>query len=344
MARHIPPGYRDADDGPLLRKPTADNYGENHAFWIFDAKGEAAMLCMHVSTPPMDGPAEAIGNWDYRISQGSIVLPGRHHLATRKWSTGTSETSVKSDGFVFDMVRPFDQWTASVDSDFPLCHESDMFAGLVGDFPLARAQFTSTMSMVATPWVNGEFSEDSPAKREGMEHICGDGGTRYEQLFTHESSVTVDGTSYTFSGTGLRTHRRGPRNMGSMTGHTWATAYFPESGRSFGIQSFPSVDKRIEKWNESWLDDSNGRRGVECIEYPRLPRLTYGEEKFALVFKTPSGHEVIEGEVLATSISMGKGRAFTPGSLVLAHSMARFTWDGEVTTGLFERSTVPIPA
>ena len=53
MARHIPPGYGIEDDGPLLTKPPVDSYGENHAFWIFDDKGEAAMLCMHVSTPPM---------------------------------------------------------------------------------------------------------------------------------------------------------------------------------------------------------------------------------------------------------------------------------------------------
>jgi len=81
--------------------------------------------------------------------------------------------------------------------------------------------------MAVPPWSQGTLKT--------MEGQFVAGEDRFEQLFSTEGHVSIDGTDMPFSGGGLRIHRKGGNrsDYSDWRGHCWQSAKLP-SGRAFG--------------------------------------------------------------------------------------------------------------
>lgn len=157
-----------------------------------------------------------------------------------------------SAGMRFDVVEPFEHLRVSYTGKV-----------LMLDDPLAmidpRAAFTEHPYAECTVELDyGRVSDmfggepDEPHERPGEEFARG----HYEQLVSATGTITVDGTSWTVDGFGLRDHSWGPRYWQAPWYYRWLTANF---GTDFGFM-LSRIARR----------DSDGTRGGFVWDGERL--------------------------------------------------------------------------
>jgi hypothetical protein len=176
------------------------------------------------------------------------------------------------------------------------------------------------------------------------------GASRYEQLFRAQVRFRIDGEpALTFTATGVRTHRRGTRDVGGFAGHDWKSAIFP-SGNGFNIHAYRNPDGAGELWSEAFIiKDGAVHPGTLVSHTWMTSRQTHGEE-LPIVVKTDLGQTTINGTTLGGVFRPMNGqpnnpygrlwgtRGAVPGEIALCQSWARYTMDGETANGLCERS------
>jgi hypothetical protein len=132
-----------------------------------------------------------------------------------------------------------------------------------------------------------------------------------------------------------------------MVGHCWATALFP-SGRAFGFQRFPRPDGTVG-FSEGWASEGDGRVEATVVDAPWLEELPSAGQHFEIELEVEGTSSRLEAELrsamLMTVAGSGDLAWMRQGlhdgdGLVLVQSMARYTWDGEVTYGFLERSAL----
>src|SRR4029078_8314529 len=106
--------------------------------------------------------------------------------------------------------------------------------------PRAVVQFHIDAEMAAPPWPIGRLDPDAGAEMAAHSARFV-GGERYEQLYRMTGFVRIDQEELHIAGTGMRTHRRGTREMERWHAHSWHTALCP-SGRAFGLLLCPGEE------------------------------------------------------------------------------------------------------
>lgn len=338
LAVDLSGGLNPALDYPV-QNPPADvpNYGENHAFWFFDDEGRFAST-VHIET--------IHGLWRNRREFGWVWQPGGELLQFQNEGPATTREVVGGAAAAYRCDRPFEHWVGGYKGTARAVDALATARGPLMDGPRKVVEIEMDAVMAVPPWVMGGVSKTAALhmKKDPGDFI---GGYRYEQLYRANVALTVDGERHTFTATGLRTHRVGPRNMGAMRGHSWMTTVFP-SGRAFGLLRFPTVDG-APTYSEAFIYQDGRMIEAEIVDSPWLTSLTPEGERFPIVLRSELGESRLEGVVTASAYdSTGAGQGtdrgwvrsgYHPdGVLVLAQSGARFTWDGETAHGLLERS------
>ncbi len=326
-------GLTASDDLPILDPARDLAVGENHAFWVFDNHGEYALLNCHVQAGGVMG--QTWPAWDVRRVGYAITAPNDRLFIDWAVDPGTTHDTLVTGGWTFRCIEPMLKWSATY-RGAPVVTTTTEHRRGVNDLagPRAPVEVDLQLTMAMPPWVQGDFAEDLPGRDTGLTFI---GIPRFEQLYRASGSITVDGVQRSLEATGLRTHRYGARTLVKMRGHSWLTALFP-SGRAFGSMKFPDPVNGGDLFREAWVSGSDGLVGARLIDSPWLTRLDCTGETWSVQLDTPDGPTEIQGETVAVSYSMGMGVNHAPGSYVLAHGMAKFTWDGETAYGLIERS------
>ena len=124
---------------------------------------------------------------------------------------------------------------------------------------------------------------------------------RYEQLCTARGTVRVGDDEWSFTGTGLRIHRQGLRDVGGFWGHCWPSALFP-SGRGFGGLAFPERPDGGPTYNEAYVFDGERMIPAILVDAPWLRRLQPNGEDVAVTLRTEDGDVRIEGETIVSSM------------------------------------------
>lgn len=186
--------------------------------------------------------------------------------------------------------------------------------------------------MAAPPWVLGTRGATGEWVR---------GEHRYEQLFDARGVLTVDGTSTTFDGGGLRIHRTGGDrgDYGDFFGHCWQSGRFA-SGRAFGFIHYrPRPDGSV-KFREAWVLDGGGIVPAEVVDTPWMTGARVAGEDVSFTLRTPGGDVRIGAE---TNVSwfrperpVREGVTFP----MLQSGITRCRWDGEEGFGMIERSLI----
>jgi len=192
------------------------------------------------------------------------------------------------------------------------------------------------LEAAAPPWVSGTLTPEARALFE--EGFAGSFiSPRYEQLCRCQGTLAVGAEQWRFTGTALRIHRQGPRDVLGFWGHCWASALFP-SGRGFGVLRFPDRPD-MGAYNEGFVLHDGRLEPATIVDAPWLRRLAQLGEDVSFTLRTATGDVRVEGEtLLAAAMPGGLSPEFPP---ALQQACVRYRMDGEKTVGMMERS-IPV--
>lgn len=240
----------------------------------------------------------------------------------------------------FHIAEPFRRWTATYRGDAArLSAQAVIDNPGLEDTDLVPVEFDIDMVMAIEPWIPGSLLP------EAAEALGGEQGDfmspRYEQLFRCTGTLSVDGEARSFRGNGLRIRRTGFRAFSGFWGHCWQSAVFP-SGRGFGFNIYPPRADGQLNYAEGFVVEKDGTRTpARPVGVPWLKKLVTGGEDVSCVLETIDGRRVeITGRTFANTRSRGSSM-LPPDFPIVQQAHARYTWDGEETTGMIERSSQP---
>lgn len=316
-------------------RPDDPQMRESASVWVSDDRGVIGL--------PRLGIEAVASSWDRRGLQVNVGFPDGRAVVVRELAEGSSPRDAdgvcrrfRAGGLELHHVEPFAALTVhyrgdALDTTAAALARDDL-AG-----PRVRLEIDVDLRCAAPPWVPGTLSEDAA---ELFHH--GFAGAfispRYEQLCTARGTVRVGGETWDFTGTGLRVHRQGRRDTSGFWGHCWPSALFP-SGRGFGGLAFPERPDGGPTFNEAYVFDGGRVIPAVLVDPPWLRRLQPNGEDVSLTLRTAEGDVRIDGTTVVSACMAGGTHAeFAP---ALHQAGVRYTWDGEVTYGMLERS---IPA
>lgn len=320
----------------FAERPDDPEMRDSVSFWVSDDRGEIGL--------PRFAIEAVAAKWEHHDYQLNLAFPdGRVYRAR---DTGDSHSPLDADGnprilgsgpLSFRCAEPFKTWVAEFDGEV----DATTIGSLIkAEKPSGRTglRFTVTATIAVPPWIQGALQADAAERLNNS--VEGDlmGGPRYEQLFRCTGSVTVDGRTTEFTGSGLRIRRQGVRRLGQFWGHCWQSALFP-SGKAFGYIAYPPRGDGEPTFNEGFVYEGEGDLiPARVVSAPWLKTLEPAGEDVPFVLETARGEVRVEGTTAFPTIDPFH-RPHMPNFPVLFQGGVRYTWDGEETYGMLERST-----
>lgn len=329
----------------FAERPDDPEMRDSVSFWVFDDRGELGL--------PRVGIEAFAANWESHAIQVNVAFPDGRVFRVRE--DAPSWPPIGPDGrprvlgggpLGFTCVREFDTWRMTFDGQLMQTSSADLVEGRKTG-PLTDVRFDVEATLAVPPWVQGAL--DPASSTQLAQSIEGDlmGGPRYEQLFRVKGSLTVDGNEQAFTGSGLRIRRQGVRKLEGFWGHCWQSALFP-SGRAFGYIAYPPRPDGEPTFNEGYLFSGDGALiPARVVDAPWLRRLETLGEDVSVVLETADGTVRIAGETVLSTHDITDPSGVSAEQLALMANWTfpalqqagvRYTWDGEQTYGMLERS------
>jgi hypothetical protein len=335
MAIDLTSGMDASSDDFLAERPEDPQFRESASMWISDDEGVIGL--------PRVGIEAVAESWDKRDLQVNLGFPDGRTVIVRE--AGVGRSPVDDDGICrtfaagdleFRHVEPFKSLTMTYDGTALDSTAAALARGEV-DAPRIPLQVEVEMTCAAPPWVPGTLNDAAAeAFHEGFAGAFI--SPRYEQLCTARGTVRAGDDEWSFTGTGLRIHRQGRRDVGGFWGHCWPSALFP-SGRGFGGLAFPERPDGEPTYNEAYIFDGERLIPAVLVDVPWLRRLQPNGEDVTITLRTAAGDVRIEAETIVSAcMAGGSHRDFAP---ALQQTGVRYRWDGEVSYGMMERS-IPV--
>jgi prepilin-type processing-associated H-X9-DG protein len=329
----------------FAERPEDPEMRDSVSFWVSDDRGELALPRIGI---------EAVGaNWANHGVQANVAFADGRVFRLR--TDAASVPSVDDAGnatilgagpLICRMIEPFTTWRMSFDGEMTQTSTAALVSGEIAGSTVP-VRFDVEMTMAVPPWEQGALSRSAGDVLANSDEGGLMGGPRYEQLFRASGSVSIDGVEQQFNGQGLRIRRQGVRKLATFWGHCWQTAVFP-SGKAFGFMAYPPREDGKPTFNEGFIFDGDaGLIPATVVEAPWLTEIRTGSQDVSLVLETERGRVRIEGEtVLATFDIHHRDKTFSTNLVheenadfpALQQAGVRYTWDGEVTYGMIERS------
>lgn len=206
------------------------------------------------------------------------------------------------------------------------------------DPPMRDVAFEIDIAPAVPPLISGTLTQESRDLMSGTQGSFI--SPRFEQLCRASGWIEIDGERRRFKGQALRIKRQGVRKFEGFWGHCWMSALFP-SGKGFGVNTFPPREDGEPNFNEGFIFDGDGPLiPAKAVQSPWMRKLHTGGEDVPLVLETEDGRRVtIEGTTFVNCRS--GGHKVLPASFpIVQQAHATYRWDGEVATGMIERSTL----
>jgi hypothetical protein len=325
-------GLDPALEAPWLVPPGDDPaFGENDALWVWD---DERRIGIHVHLRTLPGRL-----YHLRRENINVFLPDGTVLMRLQDGPGTTSRAAAGPNLVCQCEEPYRRWSFDFDCMAQPATVDELRAGPLRDGPLAPVAFDVDATMTVPAWRQGAFFDT------GTEATNFYGGFRIEQLLRGEGTVRLGAETIRIAGPGLRTHRRGGRNLVDYPGHTWMTAVFP-SGRAFYVMRFAGADG-VAVNEEAWVQQDGKFYQARALRSPLCTGAGPGEP-LVLELESALGRTLIRGEVIATNFQTlvtnpysnqrrGADRS-RDGNLVMTQGFARYQWNDEVACNMIERS------
>jgi hypothetical protein len=159
---------------------------------------------------------------------------------------------------------------------------------------------------------------------------------RFEQLCRATGRLRVAEQQFEIDGGANRIRRQSIRRLAKLRGHAWQASLFP-SGRGFGYIAYPIRTDGKETYNEGYVFEGSGAlTPARVVHAPWLRRLVPKDEEVSCVLETAHGSVRIEGLTALSTFTVMPPEV--GGGLHLQQAITRYTWDGEESVGMLERS------
>ncbi|MDO7840777.1 DUF7064 domain-containing protein [Sphingomonas immobilis] len=340
-------GYDPEFDWPLQSRPENPEMRESVSFWVSDNAGRFGFprMCIEVVAKTWEdrGIEANIAFPDGRVLIGSNGYPAREAK-----SANGRIVELNAGPLSFELVEPLKHWRMVFDGP---AYESTVARSINAHTggPSRNVRIYVDAIAAVPAWSPGELAARSGDKSTELA-MGAVGGHRHEQLFRCTGTFSIEGeTEQRFEGTGLKIRRTGVRDIGAFPGHCWMSAVFP-SGKAFGIQSFPERADGTPAYSEGFVFDGQEKIYVKVLQIPWMESFTPHGGDVGIVLQTDDGETIrIDGKTHdSTFIALGNpmfGNWLQPQGepphgvpLPFHQGGARYTWDGETTYGMIERS------
>ena len=334
-------GYDPRFDFPLPSKPSDPEMRDSVSMWISDSRGRFGFprFCI-----------EAVAErWDDRGVEANIAFPdgrvligaGGYAPAPPKVVDGKVVT-LSAGPLTFEVVEPLRRWIMTFDGPARDTTVQEQMRGVVSG-PARQVRIRFEAEMAAPPWTPGEDRARSGDKTTDLA-FGAVGGHRHEQLFRCKGTFGVEGEpELSFEGTGLRIRRSGVRRLGEFPGHCWQSALFP-SGKAFGLSGFPARSDGTPAYCDAFIFEDGKKTYAKMLEAPWMTRFVPHGGDVGFVLETDKGLVKIGGKTHDSTFLTKGSRMFGNWSgehgvaLPFHQGGAQYTWDGETTYGMIERS------
>jgi hypothetical protein len=320
-----------------LREPTGQTrFAENLMFALSDPSLGISMW-LHLGTWPDD-----FGIWEDYVQ---LHLPnGTGTLWSKAYMRTPPELRPAGPNLRAECLEPWKRWRLTYDGIVYRASPEALRTDIAQDGPRELMMFDLELTMAGPVW----DAHASASSKHGGGSMAEQAwaNDHYQQLYRVDGTITINGETQRFNGSGVRDHSRGVRgaNMGQFAGHALISALYP-SGKGFGMQRMWNPQGRVTL-DTAFVYVDGRYEFASVIECPRLGReLQYAGEKLTLVLRSDLGEHRFDGEVTASGFtSMGSGMGLTVGAQpdhatgYFVPAFARWTWDGEEAIGLTERS------
>jgi prepilin-type processing-associated H-X9-DG protein len=239
----------------------------------------------------------------------------------------------------FELVEAFGHLTLRVAGDAMATSATAQIEGaLRGEGHPVPIEIDIDLYPAVPPWVNGALLNDAKRVLDTQEEgdLMGH-PWRFEQLCRATGRLRVAEDDFKISGGANRIRRQSIRRLARFRGHAWQAALFP-SGRGFGYIAYPPRTDGKDTYNEGYVYEGSGPLvPARVISAPWLQTLTPDGENVTCVLETSRGNVTIEGQTALSTFTVMPPEV--GGGLHLQQAIARYSWDGEHSVGMLERST-----
>ncbi len=331
-------------------RPEDPEMRESASVWIFEENGAFAL--------PRVGIEAQGAVWDrHRYDMNVAFADGRvlRESAVGKTvpSLGASglSDSLGSDGLVFRCVEPFRRWTVAYAGEAWAGTVEEQIGGHFGAYAdhgrskglEGRARvpvsWSVDLEMVTPAWVQDYRTEKLAGMSEREREDAGSMGYgwRTEHCFRGTGSLSVAGERREFACLGSRVRRQSVRPMGAFRGHAWMEAVFPD-GRAFGFITYPPLPGEApeDTYNNAYVWTGEKMLTGKVRNPPFLRRIMPRGDDVSCAIETAEGTFAIGGKTVNATFHMGN-----PGVNGFNNQQGgvKFTWDGQETYGMIERSS-----
>jgi prepilin-type processing-associated H-X9-DG protein len=321
----------------LPGQPEHPEMRESVSVWLFDEAGAFAF--------PRGGIEAESQSWDERLLQANFAFADGRVMSGA--GRGTAPSAIDSDGRAtvigagplrLRCVEPFRRWTMQFDGAVRDGHVAEQFDGrFKAKTATTPVRLDAEMTMATPAWVQEVSADTSKMSAQDAANAQAMGlGYRFEHHFRAHGTLTVDGRTREFRGTGTRIHRRSIRRLEGFSGHCWLSALFPD-GRAFGCLAYPPRDGQTEySYNDAVVYQDGTLYPARIVNAPFLRRLVFEGDDVSVELQSALGRTRIEGVTALSTFRVGNPDI---GGLNLQQGGARFTWDGQTAYGMVERSS-----
>lgn len=320
----------------LPGQPADPEMRESVSIWMFEETGELGF-------PRMGIEAES-ASWGSRRVQAAFTFPdgralngaGRGPAPPASGPDGRP-TDLGAGGLLFRCIEPFRRWTIDYDGDAIDGTVQQMIGGGYGRKGTSRIRLHAEMEMVTPAWVQ-EYAITEGMSQQEKENAAAMGlGHRVEHHFRATGTLEIDGGSRDFRANGTRIHRQSVRRLEGFYGHCWLSALFPD-GRAFGCLVYPPRGEDLEtySYNDAVIWQDGRMIPAKVVRAPFLRRIIPEGDDVSVELESELGRTLIEGSTALSTFRIGNPDI---GGLNLQQGGAKFSWDGQSTYGMVERST-----
>jgi hypothetical protein len=332
-------GLSDELEFVFAEQPEDPEMRESVNSWIWDDRVEFGL--------PRIGVEAVADQWDTHDVQVNLAFAdgrvfnifGPHPVHDAQGSDGKPRV-LGAGPLSFELVAPNGFLRMHVQGEANATSvEAEMGGVFRGQGELTPIELEVEIRPAVPPWMNGALLDDAKRVLDTQEEgdLMGH-PWRFEQLCRATGILRLGDESYEINGGANRIRRQSIRRVAKLRGHTWQAGLFP-SGRGFGYIAYPPRDDGVDTYNEGYIFEGDGPLiPARVVDAPWLRRLIPKGEDVSCVLEAENGDRV----AISAQSAMSTFMVVPPevgGGLHLQQAIARYTWDGEVGTGMMERST-----